>query len=190
MRYSIGTAGISLIALLITFSACVPADEVAEDQTTPDQDMESITQAVAVLHPTEGNETRGVVHFVRSDHGVRIVADVEGLNSGAHGFHIHQLGDCSAPDGTSAGGHFNPEGKAHGGPDDVQRHVGDLGNLMADDSGAAHYEATDSILAFSGSHSIIGRGVIVHAGEDDLTSQPTGAAGARLACGVIGIDEG
>jgi len=190
MKFPIGTAGIACTALLFSVSACVPSDEMAEEETTPSQGMESITQAVAVLHPTEGNETRGVVHFVGSEHGVRIVADVEGLTPGAHGFHIHQLGNCSAPDGTSAGGHFNPEGEAHGGPTDLHRHVGDMGNLMADDMGVAHYEATDSLLAFSGAHSIIGRGIIIHAGEDDLTSQPTGAAGPRMACGVIGIDEG
>jgi Cu-Zn family superoxide dismutase len=102
---------------------------------------------------------------------------------------VHELGDCTAPDGTSAGGHFNPEGMPHGAPADAQRHVGDLGNLTADDSGMAHYERTDDVIALSGDHSIVGRGIIVHAGADDLTSQPTGAAGARVACGVIGIAE-
>ena len=77
----------------------------------------------------------------------------------------------------------------HGGPDDAKRHVGDLGNLVADDNGMAHFEMTDTVISFSGPHSIIGRAVIVHSGEDDLETQPTGNAGARLACGVIGIDE-
>jgi Cu-Zn family superoxide dismutase len=128
-----------------------------------------------------------VVHFYAEADGIRVVANVQGLGAGLHGFHVHEFGDCSAPDGTSAGGHFNPEGQPHGGPADAQRHVGDLGNLTADDAGAAETNQVDSFLAMSGTHSILGRGVIVHAGEDDLTSQPTGAAGPRLACGVIGI---
>jgi Cu-Zn family superoxide dismutase len=77
----------------------------------------------------------------------------------------------------------------HGGPTDVQRHVGDLGNIVADEQGNAHYDWTDTKLSFNGEDSIIGRGVIVHAGEDDLKSQPTGNAGARVACGVIGVAE-
>ena len=146
-----------------------------------------ITNAVAVLNPTEGSEVRGVVTFAKSDAGISVVADLTGLEPGAHGFHIHEFGDCSAADGTSAGGHFNPGGMEHGAPTDEHRHVGDLGNITADESGAAHYEFVDSQIAFTGPNSILGRGVIVHAGEDDLTSQPTGAAGARVACGVVGV---
>jgi Cu-Zn family superoxide dismutase len=142
---------------------------------------------VAVLHPTEGNDVTGVIHFVDSGAGIRVIADVEGLSPGPHGFHVHQYGDCSAPDGTSAGGHFNPDDMRHGAPTAEERHVVDLGNISADETGTSHFEWTDTFLSFSGSHSIVGRGVIVHAGEDDYTSQPTGAAGARLACGVIGI---
>jgi len=146
-----------------------------------------ISKAVCVLHPTEGNDVKGTVTFTKSGDGVKVVADVEGLTPGKHGFHIHQYGDCSAPDGTSAGGHFNPEGVDHGGPEANVRHVGDMGNLEAGNDGKAHLEYTDNMLSLTGKHSIVGRGIIVHAGEDDLTSQPTGAAGARVACGVIGI---
>ena len=146
-----------------------------------------INKAVCVLHPTQGNKVHGVVTFTRTDSGIKIVADVEGLTEGKHGFHIHQYGDCSNPDGTSAGGHFNPDNKKHGAPTDTERHVGDLGNLVAGPDGRAHYERVDNVITFSGEHNIIGRGIIVHAGEDDLKSQPTGAAGARVACGVIGI---
>ena len=150
---------------------------------------ENVNKAICVLHPTEGNEVTGTVTFTKSGDGVKIVANVKGLTPGKHGFHIHQYGDCSAPDGTSAGGHFNPEGVDHGGPDANVRHVGDLGNLEAGDDGTANLEYTDNMVRLTGEHGIIGRGIIVHAGEDDLTSQPTGAAGARVACGVIGIDE-
>lgn len=96
-------------------------------------------------------------------------------------------GDCSAPDGTSAGGHYNPFGAEHGASTDTNRHVGDLGNIVANQDSVAHYEWTDPMLELNGAFSIIGRAVVVHADEDDLESQPTGNAGARVACGVIGI---
>ena len=111
----------------------------------------------------------------------KIVADVTGLTPGKHGFHIHQFGDCSSPDGNAAGGHFNPTKAPHAGHDAAQRHVGDLGNLEADASGKAHLELTDNMMTMSGEKSIIGRGVIVHEKEDDLKSQPVGNAGGRLA---------
>jgi Cu-Zn family superoxide dismutase len=121
------------------------------------------------------------------DGGVQIVADLEGLEPGKHGFHIHENGDCSAPDAESAGGHFNPDGSPHGAPDNPasQRHVGDLGNVEADADGKAHYERTDQIISMEGDNSIVGKAVIVHAQSDDLQTQPTGGAGPRLACGVI-----
>ncbi len=147
----------------------------------------SVSRAVAVLHPTTGNQARGTVTFTATAEGVQVTAHVEGLTPGQHGFHIHEFGDCSSGDGKSAGGHFNPEGAEHAGPDAPKRHVGDLGNITADENGVAHLEYTDRVLRLSGPHSIIGRGVIVHADPDDLTSQPTGNAGGRVACGVIGI---
>jgi len=152
-----------------------------------DADGAEINKAVAVLHPTQGNHVTGTVYFSRTPEGIKITADVMGLSPGKHGFHIHEFGDCTAPDGTSAGGHFNPENQPHAGPDQANRHVGDLGNIEADSSGNAHYTRTDTHVKFEGRDSIIGRGVIVHAGEDDLKSQPSGNAGPRVACGVIGI---
>jgi len=171
------------IGTLVGGLGCTPQD-AAEPREHQEQ---SISDAVAVLIPTEGSEARGVVTFTQTEAGVNVVADLTGLEPGGHGFHIHEFGDCSASDGTSAGGHFNPEGTAHGAPSDSVRHIGDLGNVVADEAGNAHYEMTDDHLSFAGPHSIIGRAVIVHAGEDDLTTQPTGAAGPRAACGVIGI---
>jgi superoxide dismutase, Cu-Zn family len=174
---------------------CVPANEIEQDEIPleaplPVEQGEPVTQAVAVLHPTEGNEARGAVHFVSSRHGIRVTASVEGLSPGLHGFHVHEYGDCSAPDGSSAGGHFNPEDMPHGAPNARERHVGDLGNLSADEMGVAHVDGTDTLLAFTGPRSILGRAVIVHAEADDLLSQPTGEAGGRVACGVIGIAQG
>ncbi len=156
------------------------------ESAVPEQEIE---KAICVLHPTEGNEVRGTVTFTRNGSTINVVAELEGLTPGMHGFHIHEKGDCSASDATSAGGHFNPDDSQHGGPDDEERHVGDLGNIEAGEDGSARLELEDSVISFSGENSIIGRAVVVHAGEDDLTSQPTGDAGGRLACGVIGVAE-
>lgn len=145
------------------------------------------TRAIAVLHPTKGNSVSGVVKFEAVEGGVRVVADISGLAPGKHGFHIHEYGDCSADDGTSAGGHFNPSGMPHSMPASEQRHVGDLGNVEADKDGKARLDYVDAMIALTGTNSIIGRSVVVHEKEDDLKTQPTGAAGARVACGVIGI---
>jgi Cu-Zn family superoxide dismutase len=107
---------------------------------------------------------------------------------GKHGFHVHEFGDCSMADGVCAGGHFNPTGSPHGSPDAAKRHVGDFGNLTADESGKATYKRVDKLITFSGPNSIIGRSIIVHAAPDDF-SQPSGNAGARIGCGVIGIGD-
>jgi Cu-Zn family superoxide dismutase len=147
----------------------------------------TVERAVAIVHPTSNSSVSGTVSFTRVAGGVQVSATITGLTSGKHGFHIHQWGDCTASDGTSAGGHYNPAGNPHAGPDSAVRHMGDLGNLEADASGQARYERKDQQLKLNGPDAIIGRAVIVHAGEDDLTSQPTGAAGPRKACGVIGI---
>ena len=117
--------------------------------------------------------------------GVRIVAYLSGLTPGDHGFHIHAKGDCSSGDGKSAGGHFNPHIVRHGAPDSAERHVGDLGNVTAGANGNATYDRVDAVVSFEGANRILGKGIIIHAGADDLSSQPTGAAGARVACGVI-----
>jgi Cu-Zn family superoxide dismutase len=137
------------------------------------------------LQPTQGSSVSGWISFEPMADHVHVKASVKGLSPGKHGFHVHEKGDCSSGDGKSAGGHFNPANAPHAGPDAERRHAGDLGNLEADQSGVASYDRMDLVLQLSGEDSILGRAVIVHAGEDDLTTQPTGAAGARLACGVI-----
>jgi len=117
---------------------------------------------------------------------------VTGLSEGKHGFHIHQFGDYSSGC-TSTGGHFNPAGKNHGGPADEERHAGDLGNIVAGADGTAEVNITDGQVSLTGVNSVVGRAIVVHAGEDDLgkggfeDSLKTGHAGGRLACGVIGI---
>jgi Cu-Zn family superoxide dismutase len=144
-----------------------------------------VIKAKATINPTQGNKVNGVVYFIKDPNGVKVIADVYGLSPGKHGFHVHEHGDCSAHDASSAGGHFNPTNKKHGGPGNPERHVGDLGNLEADSSGHAHYERVDDLLELEGKNSIVGLSVVVHAKEDDLKSQPTGNSGDRIGCGVI-----
>ena len=146
-----------------------------------------ITKAIAVLMPAENNPVRGVVRFEKTEGGIKVTADVTGLTPGKHGFHIHEFGDCSAPDFTSAGGHFMVSGETHGAPTSATSHLGDMGNLEAGADGHAYVEWIDSHISFDGPNSIIGRSMVVHEKEDDLTTQPTGNAGGRIACGVIGI---
>jgi superoxide dismutase, Cu-Zn family len=155
--------------------------------TMPKMAESKVEKAICVLYPTKDSKVTGKVVFIKTDAGIKVIADIEGLTEGNHGFHIHACGDCSSEDGLSAGGHFNPDNKMHGAPVDSMRHAGDLGNIVADKSGKAHLEYTDNDISFEGPHSIIGRSVIVHKNADDLKTQPTGNAGARVACGVIGI---
>jgi Cu-Zn family superoxide dismutase len=187
---------VSLIcALLLTLAGCqkeesqppaAPEKETPMETQQPQVEAQQPARAVAELKPTQNNRVTGMVTFESMNGKIRIVADLEGLDPGMHGFHIHQFGDCSAPDASSAGEHFNPENTAHGAPDNpaAQRHVGDLGNVEADSSGKAHYEREDQIITLQGLNAIVGKAVIVHAQPDDLTSQPIGNAGPRVACGV------
>lgn len=144
-------------------------------------------QAVATLEGKSGANAFGVVTFTEmADGSVSIQADLSNVPPGLHGFHLHETGDCSAPDASSAGGHFNPGNQPHGAPDDVSRHAGDLGNIEASSSGrASHQMATNALTVSPGARSVVGRAVVLHADADDLESQPSGAAGARIACGVV-----
>ena len=138
----------------------------------------------AKIDPTQGNTTHGEVRFYKVEKGVRVVATLEGLTPGKHGFHVHEKGDCSAPDATSAGGLYNPAGSPHGSPDapSTARHAGDLGNVEAGPDGKASSDRVDTVLVFD---NLVGLSVLVHAGEDDFTSQPAGNSGPRVGCGVI-----
>jgi Cu-Zn family superoxide dismutase len=160
---------VSLIAISLTGA-------LAEDNTT----------LVANLSPSSGSKVTGTVTFTSEADGAKIVVDITGLTPGKHGLHIHEKGDCSAPDASSAGGHFNPTHSHHGGPATAQRHAGDFGNIEADASGKVHVELKDKELRLSGANSIVGKSVVVHEKEDDLKTDPSGNSGARVACGVIG----
>jgi superoxide dismutase, Cu-Zn family len=148
-----------------------------------------LREAIAVISPASGSSVKGVARFVQVEQGVKIVADIEGLAPNSkHGFHIHEFGDCSAPDATSAGSHYDPlVSKHHGMPTDKERHAGDMGNVQADDSGKLHYELVIAGVTIDGDQApILGRGLIIHANPDDFT-QPVGNAGGRVGCGVIGV---
>lgn len=143
--------------------------------------------ATAELKPTRGSATAGTVSFTQQGNKLIVTADITGLRPNAeHGFHVHEKGDCSAPDGTSAGGHFNPGGKPHGQVGQAEHHAGDMPNLKSDANGRASYRwETDALSIGAGANSVIGRSVIVHRDPDDYRSQPAGNSGPRIACGLI-----
>lgn len=162
------------------FAALLSTSALAQD-AKPD-----IEKAIAVLQATQGNKVAGSITFTKVDGGIKVEGEVTGLTPGKHGFHVHQFGDVSSTDGSSAGGHFNPGGHKHGAPDADERHAGDFGNIEADAAGKAKVDFVDKKISFEGAASILGRGLVVHAKADDLKTQPTGDAGGRVAVAVIG----
>jgi Cu-Zn family superoxide dismutase len=143
--------------------------------------------ARAMLAPTAGNTASGTVYFTQQGDRVLVSGEIRGLKPNAeHGFHVHEKGDCSSPDATSAGGHYNPGNQPHGRYDMPQHHAGDIPSLRADASGFAQINFESSAFRVgAGEHNVVGRSVIVHRDPDDFTSQPAGNSGPRLACGVI-----
>jgi superoxide dismutase, Cu-Zn family len=144
-------------------------------------------RATAALQPTKGSKAFGEATFEQVGNKVRVIVFAQGLQpEREHGFHIHEAGDCSSGDGMSAKGHFNPHGKPHGDPKSAERHAGDLPALKAGKDGRAKVDVEmDVITLTSGPANIVGKGLIIHADPDDYKTQPTGNAGARIACGVI-----
>jgi Cu-Zn family superoxide dismutase len=142
--------------------------------------------ATAMLEPTKGNNVGGKVDFEQKGDKVFVTAIVSGLAPGEHGFHIHEKCDCSSGDGMSAGGHFNPTGKAHGSPSAPDHHTGDMPMLVADGYGKASFSAEITGMTIgSGPTDIVGKAVVVHKDADDFKTQPAGNSGPRVACGVI-----
>jgi superoxide dismutase, Cu-Zn family len=142
-------------------------------------------RAQAEITPLLGATANGTVAFTEQAAGIRITGKIEGLpRLSQHGFHVHEKGDCSAPDGSSAGPHFNPAKTEHGAPQNG--HAGDLGNIMADNNGIAEIDIFKPGVSLASSDTtFVGHSLIIHAQVDDMQSQPAGAAGARIACGVI-----
>lgn len=187
---SISAVGYGLLALGLTACSKQPVE--------PSPDSSSSAAAVApapatasgtvTLAATQGNTTAGAININVVDGVVTLTGQVSGLQADSeHGFHVHEKGDCSAPDGSSAGGHFNPAGAAHGAPSAEMHHVGDILNIKADASGVAPVDVKLAGATFrdGGTNDIAGKAIIVHAQPDDYTTQPSGNAGGRIACGVI-----
>lgn len=194
----------SLLALALTaaLTACNPdADTTVDDAATPPATPAPVppsaapetpaapaAAATSALTATQGNTATGELRFEPMDGGVRITGQISGLKPDTeHGFHVHEKGDCSAPDANSAGGHFNPASSAHGRVGSPAHHAGDTDNLTADATGVANVDTRleGATVGDGAATDVVGKGVIVHADPDDYTTQPTGNAGGRLACGVI-----
>ena len=185
-----------LLTLAVLFAfACGPGEETTQEapaaepaaEPAPVQDEAPGATAMAVLHDAEGAVV-GTATFVEGAQGVVLTAQVLGLSAehdGSHGFHVHAVGECVAPDFTSAGGHFNPLETDHACPGTAVRHAGDFGNIEIVGGTGTLEVASDLVTVAPGPTSVVGQAVILHAGEDDCSSQPTGAAGARLACGMV-----
>lgn len=141
--------------------------------------------ASADLQARSGSAVSGKVTLTEMNGRLRVEAQVAGLTPGEHGFHIHEIGDCSAPDASSAKGHFNPAGKSHGHHASPEHHGGDMPNLVANANGEARFSSEIDGLSLSGMNGVVGRSVVIHADPDDYKSQPAGNSGKRIACGVI-----
>lgn len=197
MRRSIHNTPSALLALLLLAAvaafACAPAEEPAQEPAEPAvepaaEPVAAPMVATATLVPAEDAKMTGTATFSQQGDQVTLTVEVEGAPAGMHGFHVHEAGVCEPPDYTSAGGHFNPAGVDHACPPATPRHAGDFGNIEVGEDGTGMLEitvGTDQVTVAEGALSVLGKAVILHAGEDDCTSQPTGAAGGRLACGVI-----
>ncbi|MCE1241825.1 superoxide dismutase family protein [Oryzomicrobium sp.] len=141
--------------------------------------------ARAALEARSGSNVAGEVLFSPIPGGLRVEVRATGLTPGEHGFHVHEVGDCSTPDAMSAKGHFNPTGKPHGHYGMGEYHVGDIPNLVADGNGVVRQRMDIMGIALDGPNSVLGRAVIIHADADDYKTQPAGNSGKRVACGVI-----
>lgn len=166
-----GVLGICTVLSVLTITAVARA---ADD----------MNEAVVVLVPSKGSDVGGTILLKQASGYVQLSGDVTGLTPGKHGFHIHQFGDMRSTDGTATGGHYNPHKTPHGGPHSKQHHAGDFGNVEAGANGVAKVNIKANGLKLS---DVLGRAIVVHGGADDLKSQPSGAAGPRVAVGVIGL---
>ncbi|MGB3774400.1 MAG: superoxide dismutase family protein [Leeuwenhoekiella sp.] len=163
-------------------------DPTSMDQEDMDSEMDVQEITVDMASKSDSN-AKGTVTFKQENGEVTMTADFTGLEEGTHAIHLHENADCSAADGTSAGGHWNPTNEKHGKWGDTEGyHKGDIGNFEADANGEGSITFTTDEWSINGEDpnmNIIGKGVIVHQGTDDFTSQPSGDAGARVSCGGI-----
>lgn len=190
---------ILLASLLLCVAACSrqspdtmtnesAAPPPAAQTAAPPAAEQSTVGAVAELKATQGNGVSGTLMFAPMGDGIHINGSIKGLAPGStHGFHVHENGDCSAPDASSAGAHFNPTQQPHGDPAGATHHLGDIPNVTADAAGSAEVDIHVSGLTLRTGQAddALGKSVIVHEKADDYTSQPAGDSGNRIACGII-----
>jgi Cu-Zn family superoxide dismutase len=188
---------VAVLALGLSLTACkkpaeeamVPPEESATAAPTPPLETtpEVVTHEIAAAQLTGPGGATGMVTFTQEPGGVHVVARVEHVPAGSHGIHLHAGGSCDAPDFKAAGDHFNPTNAAHGAPDAAAHHAGDFGNIEVAADGTGQLDLTSSMLALGdgSANDVLGKAVIVHGGKDDLTAQPSGNSGARVACGVV-----
>ena len=169
--------------LLATALGCASSTKSGSSTAPP---ASAGPQLTAMIEGRSGSALTGTATFTQTSGGVHIVVDVNNAPEGVHAVHLHEKGDCSAPDATSAGGHFNPTHMAHGSPDSPTHHAGDFGNMTVGADGHGHLELDSTALTVAaGEMSASGHAVVVHAKADDMTTQPTGNAGGRIGCGVV-----
>ena len=183
LRHSLCTVAASA-ALAIAGASCVAV--IGDGHSSDHGRDHDGRQATAVVEGRSGSELSGFAAFSEKEGGVQVELTVHHAPPGWHAVHLHEKGDCSSDDGKSAGGHFNPDGHDHGSPHAPVHHAGDLGNMWVDDGGNGYHSLfMPELTVDKGTHGVIGRGIIIHAGLDDLVGQPTGNAGGRIGCGEI-----
>lgn len=182
-----------ILLLMAGFVSCSKKNKEKKEETesttvVEEQPQQNVT-AEAVLEPKSGSKVHGTVTFKELEDGaVMYTVSVTGLDKNSvHAIHIHETGDCSAEDGSSAGGHWNPMGEEHGKMGEGEFHLGDIGNLDANEDGVATLSGTNNLwtLTKDSTNNIRGHAIIIHEKADDFKTQPTGNAGSRVACGVI-----
>jgi superoxide dismutase, Cu-Zn family len=194
MRATHTGLALSLTLLLVACSREQPegAPRAPDDTTAAPaektQPAAAAPEAAAQIAPTQGNTVTGGLALAQSAAGVHITGSIQGLKPDAEfGFHVHEKGDCTAPDGSSAGGHFNPTQAQHGNPSGPTHHAGDMSNIKSDGQGVAQVDVTAAGTSLNGDpgSDIMGKAIVVHESPDDYTTQPSGNSGKRVACGVI-----
>jgi Cu-Zn family superoxide dismutase len=177
-----------LIALAASLGCSSQDSEPAESAASEGREVK---KAIAWVNATEGNEFQGSAIFVKSGNQVELMMKIDPGPPGEHAVHIHENGDCSSPDGKSAGGHWNPTGEDHGKWGVAPFHLGDIGNVVVGEDGTGTLSLITDLwsMGTGTENDILDRAVIVHADADDFVTQPTGAAGARIGCGVIRAEQ-
>ncbi len=185
----------TLVCGAFAMTGCTHTEETkTTEAAAPVEPAPEAPKEIPVVHfkadmkPTKGFKANGVILLTTGPEGMNMNVDMKNVSKGVHGIHIHEKGDCSAPDASSAGGHFNPVSKAHGAPEIVDSHAGDLGNVTADKNKKVAFKGlakpASALKDFDWTQ-FEGKAVILHVNKDDLTSQPVGNAGGRIACGVL-----